>query len=86
MEGFDPETSFGYEVSKRYDEGLRGDEDETIAFLARLAAGRDALELAVGTGRIALPLARQDCAWMASSCPATWSTGCAKSPTARPST
>ncbi|HEU0167744.1 MAG TPA: class I SAM-dependent methyltransferase [Chloroflexota bacterium] len=58
MEGFDPKTSFGYEISKRYDKGLRGDEDETVAFLARLAAGRDALELAVGTGRIALPLAQ----------------------------
>jgi SAM-dependent methyltransferase len=29
-----------------------------VAFLAELAGGRDALELAVGTGRIALPLAR----------------------------
>lgn len=58
MEGFDRRTSFGYEVSKRYDSGLRGDEEETVAFLARPADGRDALELAVGTGRIALPLMR----------------------------
>jgi SAM-dependent methyltransferase len=36
----------------------RGDERETVAFLAGLAAGRDALELAIGTGRIALPLRR----------------------------
>jgi SAM-dependent methyltransferase len=58
MEGFDPGTSFGYEVSKRYDaDSNRGDEEETVAFLARLAGRRDALELAVGTGRIALPLA-----------------------------
>jgi hypothetical protein len=60
MEGFDPATSFGDDVSRRYDRGPRGDEDETVAFLARLArlAGPgDALELAVGTGRIALPLA-----------------------------
>ena len=57
MEGFDPRTSFGSDASKRYDaEDTRGDEDETVAFLARLAGGRDALELAVGTGRIALPL------------------------------
>jgi SAM-dependent methyltransferase len=56
MEGFDPRTSFGPEVSKRYDQGLRGDEEETVAFLSRLARGRDALEFAVGTGRIALPL------------------------------
>jgi SAM-dependent methyltransferase len=34
----------------------RGDEEQTVAFLHRLAGGRDALELAVGTGRIALPL------------------------------
>ena len=58
MEGFDPKTGFGYEVSKRYDDGPRGDESETVAFLARLAGGRDALEFAVGTGRIALPLTR----------------------------
>lgn len=56
MEGFDPKTSFGYEISKRYDAGLRGDEPETVAFLAKLADGRDALEFAVGTGRVALPL------------------------------
>jgi SAM-dependent methyltransferase len=59
MEGFDPKTSFGYEVSKRYDDSeSRGDEDDTVAFLASLARGGDALELAVGTGRIALPLTR----------------------------
>lgn len=56
MEGFDPRTSFGYEVSRRYGTGSRGDEEETVAFLAGLAGGRDALEFAVGTGRIALPL------------------------------
>jgi SAM-dependent methyltransferase len=58
MEGFNPKTSFGYEVSKRYDDGPRGDEDETVAFLAKLAGGRDALEFAIGTGRIALPLTK----------------------------
>jgi SAM-dependent methyltransferase len=57
MQGFDPKSSFGYEESKRYDAvDTRGDEDETVAFLAKLAGGRDALEFAVGTGRIALPL------------------------------
>ena len=56
MEGFDPKTSFGYEVAQRYDEDTRGDEEETVAFLARLAGQRDALEFAVGTGRIALLL------------------------------
>ncbi|MFD0855255.1 class I SAM-dependent methyltransferase [Actinomadura adrarensis] len=59
MEGFDPRTSFGYEISKRYDaEDTRGDEDQTVAFLAGQANGQDALEFAIGTGRIALPLAR----------------------------
>jgi hypothetical protein len=49
-------TSFGYEASLRYDaEDTRGDEGETVSFLARLASGRGALEFAVGTGRIALP-------------------------------
>lgn len=57
MEGFNPAESFGYDVSRRYDRGGLGDEAETVAFLARLAAGTDALEFAVGTGRIALPLA-----------------------------
>ena len=56
MEGFDPKTSFGYETSTRYDLELRGDEEETVVFLARLAGDDRALELAVGTGRIALPL------------------------------
>ena len=59
MEGFDPRTSFGYETSRRYDAlETRGDEQDTVAFLARLAGGRDVLEFAIGTGRIALPLAR----------------------------
>ncbi|HEY6497511.1 MAG TPA: class I SAM-dependent methyltransferase [Trebonia sp.] len=60
MEGFDPRASFGHEVAKRYDghgQG-RGDEQETVAFLAGLAGPSRALEFAVGTGRIALPLAR----------------------------
>jgi SAM-dependent methyltransferase len=57
MDGFDPRTSFGCDVSKRYDSGGgRGDEAETVAFLAGLAGQADALEFAVGTGRIALPL------------------------------
>lgn len=56
MKGFDPKTSFGHEISKRYDIHPRGDEEETVRFLAGLADGRDALEFASGTGRIALPL------------------------------
>jgi SAM-dependent methyltransferase len=60
MEGFDPSRSFGFLTSKRYDAHALGDETETVAFLARLAGQRDALEFAIGTGRIALPLARAD--------------------------
>ena len=56
MQGFDPRTSFGYEISKRYDAVSRGDEAETVAFLAQLAGGGDALEFAVGSDRIAVPL------------------------------
>lgn len=56
MEGFDPRTSFGYEIAKRYDGSGRGDEEDTVAFLRRLGGGRNALEFAVGTGRVALPL------------------------------
>lgn len=55
MKNYDP--AFGYELSRVYATLVeRGDEAQTVAFLARLAGGRDALELAVGTGRIALPL------------------------------
>ena len=57
MEGFDPRTSFGDETSKRYDAAeARGDERETVSFLAELAGQGGALEFAIGTGRIALPL------------------------------
>jgi SAM-dependent methyltransferase len=66
LEEFDPAKSFGHAVAQRYDgdgSGL-GDEAETVTFLAGLAAAAggtgDALEFAVGTGRIALPLARAD--------------------------
>jgi SAM-dependent methyltransferase len=49
--------SFGEEVAAGDPDRLRGDEDATVAFLEELAGGGPALELAVGTGRIALPLA-----------------------------
>jgi SAM-dependent methyltransferase len=58
MEGFHPETSFGPDVAQRYDDDLRGDEEESAAFLARYAR-EGALEFAIGTGRVALPLARR---------------------------
>ena len=55
MPGYSPLDSFDDAASRRYDaEDTRGDEPQTVAFLAGLARGRPALELAVGTGRIAL--------------------------------
>ena len=44
-------------MAKRYDDHQRGDEADTVRFLANLAGDGPALEFAVGTGRIALPLA-----------------------------
>jgi hypothetical protein len=57
MDGYHPSLTFEGAGATTYD-GLVGDrEDEaTVAFLADLAGGRPALELAIGTGRIALPL------------------------------
>jgi len=57
MHGFDPLESFGEDVAATYDDALRGDEAETVEFLRGLAGNGPALELAIGTGRIGLPLA-----------------------------
>lgn len=58
MDDYEPVASFGADRAETYDvEHVRGDEDDTVAFLAELADGWPALELAIGTGRIALPLA-----------------------------
>ena len=57
MKDYEPIMSFGEDVAKTYDEVQRGDEDAAVAFLEELAGGGPALKLAVGTGRIALPLA-----------------------------
>jgi SAM-dependent methyltransferase len=59
MEGFDPFGSFGPEVAARYDEDLRGDESETVDFLTGHVGSSPVLEFAIGTGRIALPLAER---------------------------
>lgn len=59
MDGFDPARAFDEPVAATYDEREgRGDEDATVAFLAGLAGDGPVLELAIGTGRIGLPLAR----------------------------
>ncbi len=57
MKDYEPGKSFGEDVAERYDDAPRGDEAVAVAFLERLAGGGPALELAIGTGRIALPLA-----------------------------
>ena len=59
MKGFDPASSFGENVAARYDDHLRGDEEAAASFLSALAQGRPALEFAIGTGRIAIPLAEK---------------------------
>lgn len=59
MKDFDPLQSFGPEVAARYDEDARGDEQHTVDFLAGLAVAGPVLEFAIGTGRIALPLAER---------------------------
>ena len=57
MENYEPTISFGEDAAEVYDDSSeRGDELATVAFLEDLASGGPVLELAVGTGRIALPL------------------------------
>ncbi len=57
MKDYEPVLSFGERVAAGYDDELRGDEDDAVAFLRKLAGDGPALELAIGTGRIGLPLA-----------------------------
>jgi SAM-dependent methyltransferase len=57
MKDFDPATSFGSDVAAHYDDDKRGDEEDAAAFLAEFAKEGPALEFAIGTGRIAIPLA-----------------------------
>ncbi|MGH2729070.1 MAG: class I SAM-dependent DNA methyltransferase [Actinomycetota bacterium] len=58
MEGYEPPT-YGNRIADIYDElyGQLFDVDATVDFLAGIAGDGPALELAIGTGRIALPLA-----------------------------
>ena len=58
MKDYEPIMTFGEQTAEVYDDlAQRGDEAATVAFLEGLAGGGPALELAIGTGRIALPLA-----------------------------
>lgn len=58
MEGYTPDT-YGRRFADVYDTWYRdvSDIDTTVAAVSRLASGGPVLELGVGTGRIALPLA-----------------------------
>src|SRR5919204_6118492 len=61
MDHYEPST-WGDRVADVYDEMLESMDLETepaVELLAELAAGGRVLELAIGTGRIALPLARR---------------------------
>ena len=57
MERYEPVMSFDEAAAAIYDDVPRGDEEVAVAFLEQLAGEGPALELAIGTGRIALPLA-----------------------------
>jgi SAM-dependent methyltransferase len=57
MQGYEPIMSFGEDVAEMYRDVQRGDELAAVAFLEQLAGRGPVLELAIGTGRIALPLA-----------------------------
>ena len=55
MKAYEPALSFDEDSAKRHDE--RGDETAAVGFLESLAGEGPVLELAIGTGRLALPLA-----------------------------
>jgi SAM-dependent methyltransferase len=57
MRDYEPVRSFDGRAAAIYDDAPRGDEDHAVDFLSAAAGDGPALELAIGTGRIALPLA-----------------------------
>ena len=57
MKNYQPVMSFDADVAQKDVGFQRGDEREAVEFLAAMAGGGPALELGIGTGRIALPLA-----------------------------
>jgi SAM-dependent methyltransferase len=59
MRNFDPRLSFGRTTAARYDDHPRGDEADAANFLAEVAGEGRALEFAIGTGRVALPLSER---------------------------
>jgi len=59
VKDYTPVMSFDENVARECRDLQRGDEASAVAFLVPLAGGGPALELAIGTGRVALPLAAQ---------------------------
>ncbi len=57
MKGYQPVMSFDPDRARMDRDFQRGDEIAVVAFLERLVGAGSALELGIGTGRIALPLA-----------------------------
>jgi len=61
MDNYEPAMSFDEDAAENYDAdpdvSQRANTSATVAFLEQLAGGGPALELAIGTGRVALPLA-----------------------------
>ncbi|MGA2615118.1 MAG: class I SAM-dependent methyltransferase [Spirochaetia bacterium] len=57
MKDYKPIMSFANSVAQTYRDVERGDEVVAVTFLEQLAGRGPALELAIGAGRIALPLA-----------------------------
>jgi SAM-dependent methyltransferase len=57
LKGYTPPLSFDESVARRMRDVTLGDEEQAVAFLNALAGDGPALELAIGTGRIPLPLA-----------------------------
>ena len=58
MKGYEPIMSFNKGVAETYRDIKRGDEIAAVTFLERVAGRGPALELGIGAGRIALPLAK----------------------------
>ena len=58
MENYEPTLSFGPAVAANDVATTRGEEADIVAFLSGIARDRRCLEFAVGTGRIAVPLAK----------------------------
>jgi 2-polyprenyl-3-methyl-5-hydroxy-6-metoxy-1,4-benzoquinol methylase len=57
IKDYQPVMSFDEHTARLDRDFQRGDEAEAVAFLAQLTGPGPALELGIGTGRIALPLA-----------------------------